>query len=259
MKKILTLILMLASLGFISTPSFAAEKTIRLAADFTYPPFNYKDEQGQPAGFDVEIANALCEEMKVQCEWVSQSWDGLIPALMSRKADAIMASMRITEERKRKILFTDKYYKTPARFMAHKNSNMTIDKESLKGKTIGVQIGTIHDRYVTDKYSDVAEIKRYVGQDEVFLDFEKERLDLVFGNTDQLQLAYLDKPQGGSAELVGEAITDPAYIGEGTAIALRKQDKALAKQFNQAIASIRADGTYDKIAQKYFDFDIYGD
>lgn len=258
MKKLLTLVTLCSAVIF-SANTFAAGKTVRLAADFTYPPFNYKDENGNPAGFDVEIADALCQEMDVKCEWVSQSWDGLIPALMSRKADAIMASMRITEDRKRKILFTDKYYQTPARFMAHKDADIDVNKEDFKGKTIGVQIGTIHDRYVTDKYSDVATIKRYVGQDEVFLDFEKGRLDLVFGNTDQLQLAYIDKPQGKDAKLIGEAVTDAAYIGQGTAIGLRKQDKALAQQFNQAIAAIRANGTYDKISQKYFSFDIYGD
>lgn len=256
MKKIITLIALLTAT--FSTTSFAAQKPLRLVADFTYPPFNYKDEKGQPAGFDIEIGNALCQEMNRECEWVSQSWDGLIPALLSRKADAILASMRATEERKRKILFTNKYYQTTASFMIHQDENIEISKEGFKGKTIGVQIGTIHDRYVTDTYGDVANIKRYTGQDEVFLDFDKGTVDIVFGNTDQLQLAYLDKANGKNGKLAGDPVTDVPYLSQGMAIGLRMQDKQLAQDFNQAIDAIRADGTYDKIADKYFTFDIYG-
>ena len=170
----------------------------------------------------------------------------------------IMASMRITEERKNKILFTDKYYQTPAVFVAAKSAKFDIDKQGLDGKTIGVQQGTIHDRYVTDKFGDVANIKRYTGQDEVYLDLQNGRLDLTFGNSDQLSLAFLDKKEGEGFEFKGKAVTDKAYIGEGTALALRKQDSTLAKQFNAAIEEIRANGTYDKIAAKYFTFDIYG-
>ncbi|WP_412177947.1 ABC transporter substrate-binding protein [Photobacterium galatheae] len=237
----------------------AADRPVRLASDFTYPPFNYKDEQGTPKGFDIEIADALCQEAKLKCVWVAQSWDGLIPSLLARKSDAIMASMRITEERKKRVLFTEKYYQTPARFVARNNAGISIDKAGLDGKRIGVQLGTIHDRYVTDMYGDVAKIQRYTGQDEVYLDLASGRLDAAFGNSDQLALAFLDKERGKGFEFVGAAVTDKAYIGEGTALALRKTDKALAEKFNQAIQKIRENGTYDRIASKYFNFDIYGE
>ncbi|MFA0568952.1 ABC transporter substrate-binding protein [Vibrio gallaecicus] len=233
-------------------------KEVRLASDFTYPPFNYKNSEGTPVGFDIEIADALCKQASLECTWVAQSWDSLIPSLLARKSDVIMASMRITEERKRKVLFTNKYYQTPAVFVASKNASFEIDKSGLDGKTIGVQQGTIHDRYVTDKFGKVANIKRYTGQDEVYLDLQNGRLDATFGNSDQLSLAFLDKKEGAGFEFKGKAVTDKAYIGEGTALALRLQDKKLAKQFNQAIEEIRANGTYDKIAAKYFTFDIYG-
>lgn len=249
-------------LGFAIASLFcgvAVAKEVRLASDFTYPPFNYKNAEGLPVGFDIEIADALCKQAKLECTWVSQGWDALIPSLMARKSDVIMASMRITEDRKKKVLFTDKYYQTPARFVTSKTADFTIDKTGLAGKTIGVQQGTIHDRYVTDVFGDVANIKRYSGQDEVYLDMQNGRLDATFGNADQLSLAFLDKPEGQSFTFKGVAVTDKAYIGEGTALALRKQDKALANKFNQAIKAIRANGTYDKIAAKYFDFDIYGE
>ena len=234
-------------------------KVVRLSSDFTYPPFNYKNSDGKPVGFDIEIADALCAEAKLTCEWVTQSWDGLIPGLLSRKSDVIMASMRITEERKKRILFTDKYYQTPASFVAKKEASFTIDKAGLKGKTIGVQIGTIHDNYVTKVYGDVAEIKRYAGQDEVYIDLANGRLDTAFANSDQLVLAFLEKDHGTGFALKGALVTDKAYVGEGTALALRKQDKALAEKFNKAIAAIRKNGTYEKIASSYFTFDIYGE
>ncbi|GAM55548.1 lysine-arginine-ornithine-binding periplasmic protein precursor [Vibrio ishigakensis] len=167
--------------------------------------------------------------------------------------------MRITEERKQRILFTDKYYQTPARFVAQANADFAMDAEGLKGKVIGLQQGTIHDRYVTDKFGKIADIKRYNGQDEVYIDMQNGRLDVTFGNADQLELAFLGKDIGKGFEFKGEAVTDKAYIGEGTALALRKQDKELAEKFNQAIEKIRANGTYDKIAAKYFNFDIYGE
>ncbi|MBD0785960.1 ABC transporter substrate-binding protein [Vibrio sp. Y2-5] len=239
--------------------SAAFAKEVRLASDFTYPPFNYKNADGTPVGFDIEIADALCAQAKLECTWVSQSWDALIPSLLARKSDVIMASMRITDDRKKKVLFTNKYYQTPARFVAAKNADFTIDQAGMKDKVIGVQQGTIHDRYVTDKFGAVAEIKRYTGQDEVYIDMQNGRLDATFGNADQLSLAFLDKAEGKSFEFKGQAVTDKAYIGEGTALALRKQDQKLAEKFNQAIVEIRQNGTYDKIAAKYFSFDIYGE
>jgi arginine/ornithine transport system substrate-binding protein len=256
MKKLLLAITFAASLG---ATAMVQAKEVRLASDFTYPPFNYKNADGKPVGFDIEIADALCAEAKIECTWVSQGWDALIPSLLARKSDVIMASMRITEERKQRILFTNKYYQTPARFVANQSISVTTDKAGLTGKTIGVQQGTIHDRYVTDMFGDVATIKRYTGQDEVYIDMNNGRLDVTFGNADQLMLAFLDKEIGQGFEFKGEAVTDKAYIGEGTALALRKQDQELAEKFNKAIEVIRANGTYDKIAAKYFNFDIYGE
>ena len=258
MKSLSIAAIILSSI-LISPLQAKESKVVRLSSDFTYPPFNYKNSDGKPVGFDIEIADALCAEAKLTCEWVTQSWDGLIPGLLSRKSDVIMASMRITEERKKRILFTDKYYQTPASFVAKKGSSFTINKAGLKGKKIGVQVGTIHDNYVTKVYGDVAEIKRYTGQDEVYIDLANGRLDTAFANSDQLVLAFLEKERGANFALKGALVTDKAYVGEGTALALRKQDKALAEKFNKAIAAIRKNGTYEKIASSYFTFDIYGE
>jgi len=257
MKSLRIAAIVLSSM-FIAPLQAAESKPVRLSSDFTYPPFNYKDNTGKPVGFDIEIADALCVQAKLKCEWVTLAWDGLIPGLLSRKSDVIMASMRITEDRKKRVLFTDKYYQTPASFVAAKNADFNIDKAGLTGKVIGVQVGTIHDNYVTDMYGDVADIKRYTGQDQVYIDLANGRLDTAFANSDQLVLAFLEKETGTNFALKGKLVTDKAYVGEGTALALRKQDKKLAGKFNAAIAEIRKNGTYDKIASKYFSFDIYG-
>jgi len=259
MMKSLPLAAILLSSLLISPLQAESAKPVRLSSDFTYPPFNYKNSEGKPVGFDIEIADALCTEAKLQCEWVTIGWDGLIPGLLSRKSDVIMASMRITEERKKRVSFTNKYYQTPASFVASKEADFSIDKAGLTGKIIGVQLGTIHDNYVTELYGDVAEIKRYSGQDQVYLDLYNHRLDAAFGNSDQLVLAFLEKERGQTFALVGDLVTDKAYVGEGTALALRKQDKALTEKFNHAITEIRKNGIYDKIAAKYFSFDIYGE
>ena len=257
MKSLRIAAIVLSSI-FIAPLQAAESKPVRLSSDFTYPPFNYKDNTGKPVGFDIEIADALCAQAELKCEWVTLAWDGLIPGLMSRKSDVIMASMRITEDRKKRVLFTDKYYQTPASFVVAKNADFNIDKAGLTGKVIGVQVGTIHDNYVTDMYGEVADIKRYTGQDQVYIDLANGRLDTAFANSDQLVLAFLEKEAGSNFALKGKLVTDKAYVGEGTALALRKQDKKLAEKFNAAIAEIRKNGTYDKIASKYFSFDIYG-
>lgn len=255
MKKIITVLGLTATC--LSASLFA--ETVKLGSDFTYPPFNYKNEQQVPVGFDIEIADALCAEAKLDCEWVTMGWDGLIPGLMSRKIDVIMASMRITEEREKRVLFTDRYYKTPAQFAGRSNRSFDISPEGLKGLNIGVQRGTIHDAYISDTFGKAVNILRYDGQSEVYMELVSDRLDLVFANSDQLALSFLNTEDGKDFEFVGKPVTDEAYIGKGTALALRKRDKDLADKFNAAIAAIRANGTYDKIAAKYFNFDIYGE
>ncbi len=231
---------------------------IRIATEGAYPPFNEVGPDGQLKGFDVDIAKALCAEMHAQCTIVKQEWDGMIPALLARKFDAIVASMSITEERKKKVAFTEKYYQTPAKFVEKKGADIAITPEGLKGKRIGVQRETIHDRYATDNYGNIATIVRYGTQDEANLDMVAGRLDLLLANSVALQGGFLDTPAGKDFEFVGPNLTDPKWFGEGAGIAVRKQDNDLRLALNKAIEAIRKNGTYDKIAAKYFNFDIYG-
>lgn len=231
---------------------------VRIGVEGAYPPFSFVTPEGELQGFDIDIAKALCEEMKVECTLVQQDWDGIIPGLLARKYDAIIASMSITEERKRTVDFTNKYYQTPARFVARKGAGIEVSKEGLAGKKVGVQRATIHDNFLTDNFGDVVEIVRYGTQEEANLDLIAGRVDLLLADSIALRDGLLNTEKGADFEFVGPSYTDPKWFGEGAGIAVRKGDTELKEMFNQAIDAIRANGTYDRIARKYFEFDVYG-
>ena len=239
----------------LAAPAQAADapQKIRIATEGAYPPFNFKAPDGTLQGFDVDIANAVCAEAHLECTIVAQDWDGIIPGLLAKKYDAIVASMAITEERKKKVDFTDKYYQMPARFVAKKGAGFTVSPDGLKGRTIGAQRATIHAKYLLDNYAGTADVKTYDTQENVNLDLTAGRLDLMLASSAVILGSFLDKPEGKDFELVGPDL----QLGAGTAIAVRQGDDALRQTFNKAIAAIRADGTYQKINAKYFDFSIY--
>ena len=232
-------------------------KKIRIGVEGAYPPFSEVGTDGKLKGFDIDIAMALCAEMQAECSLVQQEWDGIIPALQSRKFDAIVASMAITEERLKVVNFTNKYYNTPSRLVAKTGTTLQPTPEGLKGKRIGVQRSTIQDRFVTATFTG-SEIVRYAKADEVYLDLAAGRVDVVFSDTLAVDGGFLKKPQGKGFAFFGPAFDDPKFFGTGSGIAVRKADTALQQKFNAAIAAIRANGTYKKLNDKYFDFDVYG-
>lgn len=188
----------------------------------------------------------------------------MIPALMSRKFDAIVASMSITDERKAKVDFTDKYYASPLALIAKKGSPLQPDLATLKGKKIGVQRGTVSDNFATRYWDGKGpEIIRYAKQDEAYLDLRSGRMDAAFADYLEAYGGFLTKPEGEGYDVAGERLfgktaEEKAVIGEGIGIAVRKRDKALTEQLNKALAAIRANGKYDEIQKRYFPMDIYG-
>ena len=233
-------------------------KKVRIGVEGAYPPFSYVTPEGELAGFDIDIAKALVEAMGAEVVLVAQDWDGIIPALLAKKYDAIIASMSITEERKKKVAFSDKYYQTPAKFICKKGVMAEFSKENIKGKKVGVQRATIHDRYLTDNYGNDVEIKRYGSQDEAYLDLTAGRVDMLLADSVALSDGFLKKPEGADYQFIGPDLSDPKWFGEGAGIAIRKDDTDLVEKFNAAIKQIRSDGTYKKIQDKYFDFNVYG-
>ncbi|WP_260258697.1 ABC transporter substrate-binding protein [Vibrio intestinalis] len=231
-------------------------KTVRFGIEGAYPPFSWTEADGSLKGFDVDMANALCKEMEVKCKIVPQDWDGIIPSLLARKYDAIIAAMSITEERKKKIDFTGKYALIPNKFIAKKDAGLNFD--NLDGVKIGVQRATTHDKYLTDNY-DKVEIVRYGSFDEAYLDLASGRIAAVLGDASALEEGVLNKDGGEGYEFVGPSLTDPKWFGEGFGIAVRKQDKDLTAKLDAAILSLREKGVYQEIAAKYFNYDVYGE
>ncbi|MDX1432865.1 MAG: ABC transporter substrate-binding protein [Gammaproteobacteria bacterium] len=259
MKKLFLSSLVVVMLSLASGMAGAKEwKKVRIGVEGAYPPFSSVTPEGKLVGFDIDIAMALCEQMKVECELVQQDWDGIIPALLARKYDAIIASMSITEERKEKVNFTNKYYNTPAKFARKKGSNVDISKDGLKGKAVAVQRATTHDNFISAEFGNDVSIKRYATQDEAYMDAVAGRVDLLLADSVAMMDGFLNTENGKDWEFVGPDFNDPKYFGEGAGIAVRKQDTELLEMLNKALAEIRANGTYQKINAKYFDFDVYG-
>lgn len=225
-------------------------RNLRIAFDVPYEPFEYRDENGNLTGFEVDLAKAMCEEMNANCELVVQAWDGMIPGLLARKFDAIMSSMSITPERAERVLFSEPYYITPGGWFARNDFDTDVtDKAAMKGKTVGVQRGTTMDTFVTEELGNVVTVKRYTTADDMVLDLEGQRLDVVF----------LDYPVGEQTLMNRDGfkeVGEPVKLGNGVGVAMRKRDKDLAEEINAALETLKNDGTYDAIMEKYFSYDI---
>jgi arginine/ornithine transport system substrate-binding protein len=235
-------------------------KPLRIGIEAAYPPFAFKTPDGQIAGFDYDIGQALCEEMQVKCQWIEQEFDGLIPALKVRKFDAVLSSMSITEDRKKSVDFTGKYYATPAKLAMKAGAELNDPLIDLKGKKVGVQRSSVYDRYATDVFAPAGvEVVRYSSQNEIFLDMQSGRLDATLADSVNIDDGFLKTDAGKGFAFVGPDFTDVKYFGEGQGIAVRKGDKALADKISAAILAIRANGKYKEVQGKYFAFDVYGE
>lgn len=242
-------------------PVAAAPAELTVAIDPTYEPFTFKTADGQPTGFDVDIANALCEQIKRKCVFVEQVWDGMIPGLNAKKYDVIISSMSATDERKMEIDFSDKYYQTPSRVVLKKGTKFT-DPASIKGKKIGVLKGSTQEKYAMDNLKPAGVVvSSYEAQDQVYLDIKAGRIDGTVADFLEVTGGFLSKPEGAKYELVGPVLSDVKYFA-GAAVALRKGEDKLKGELNEAIKTIRANGTYKTINDKYFakyNIDVYGE
>ncbi|MGL4315492.1 MAG: ABC transporter substrate-binding protein [Pseudomonas sp.] len=238
----------------------ADEKPLRIGIEAAYPPFAFKQPDGSITGFDYDIGNALCAEMKVKCQWIEQEFDGLIPALKVRKFDAVLSSMSITEERLKSVDFTGKYYHTPAKLAMKAGTVLNDPLVDLKGKKVGVQRASIYDRYATEVFAPAGvEVVRYSSQNEIFLDMTSGRLDATLADVVNIDDGFLKTDAGKGFALVGPDYTEEKYFGNGAGIAVRKGDKALADKISAAILAIRANGKYKEVQDKYFQFNVYGE
>ncbi len=248
------------TMGAIAMNTAQAEDKLKLtiASEGAYPPFNTLTPDGKLEGFDIDIAKALCDQMKAECTFVTQDWDGAIPALQAGKFDAFIASMSITDERKKQVDFSNKYYNTPPAVIAPKDSGIAgATKEALAGKTIGAQGSTTHLTYAEKTFTD-STVKSYPTAEEYFLDLTNGRIDAA---TDDIVVLkkFLNTPEGECCKVVGTIKPVDEIHGPGAGVAIKKGRPELVAKFNEAIAAIRANGEYKKINDKYFDFDAYGE
>ncbi len=254
--------------------SSANADSIRIGTEGAYPPWNAKDESGKLIGFEVELAKWLCIYMKADCTMVEQDWDGMIPGLIMRKYDAIMAGMSITDERMKTINFSQGYADEVASLAVMKGSSLegmdtpqSINlstggakaKKALKtltaalaGKTIGVQTATIHQNFLESGDVGSVKVRTYKTQDEVNLDLAAGRIDAALAAA----VAFTDyaEKSGKAVVLVGPTFSGGAF-GNGVGVGIRKDDTELLKKFNKAIKQARKSGKLSELAIKWFGFD----
>ncbi len=241
-----------AAAMFASVGEARADLKFGVAAE-PYPPFTSKDASGNWVGWEVDLMNAVCKAMNEKCEIVEVAWDGIIPSLTSKQIDVIWSSMSITDERKKTIDFTDMYYNTPTVIIGAKDGNKDISPAALKGKTIGVQVSTIHQNYVQKYFGEGSTIKTYQTQDEANNDLAAGRLDYVQADGSALD-AFLQTDQGKACcELKGQVPDDPEVLGQGVGGGVRKEDTALKEKLNAGIKAVAAEGGFKTITEKYPD------
>jgi len=234
-----------AVLATATLTAHAAEK-IRFASSATYPPFESLDSNNQVVGFDIDLAKALCEKMQADCTFTNNAFDSLIPSLKFRRFDAVISGMDITAERSKQVAFTQPYYANSAVVIA-RSKNFT-QQDQLAGKRIGMENGTTHQKYLLEKHPDVVAVA-YDSYQNAILDLKNNRLDGVFGDTAVVNQWLKTNPE---LHTVGEHITDPAYFGTGLGIAVRLDNHALLEKLNAALKAAKADGTLQRINDKWF-------
>ncbi|TKI03838.1 histidine ABC transporter substrate-binding protein HisJ [Martelella alba] len=259
MKKLVKVLPILFALASAGSVFAAVPKNIKIGTDPTYAPFESKDSSGKLVGFDIDLAKDLCKRIKAKCTFVESDFDALIPSLKAKKIDAIISSMSITEKRQQEIDFTDKLYAADARLIAKAGSNITPTVESLKGKHVGVLQGSTQEAYANANWQPKGiDVVAYQNQDQIYSDLTAGRLDAAFQDEVAGSEGFLKQPAGKGYAFAGPSVKDDKFFGVGTGMGLRKDETDLKNALNKAFADMRKDGTYNKLAKKYFDFDVYG-
>ncbi len=239
--------LILATVAMLALGSAAqAQETVRIATEGAYAPYNFLNDAGEPAGFEIDLGNAICAQAELSCEFIINDWDSIIPNLLAGNYDLIMAGMSITDERMETIDFTQNYFPPdPSRFVAAAGAG--IDISALEGKRIGVQGGTIQAAYAEENLSSNNTVVSFGTADQAMADMAAGNLDTIIADG-----AYLDPvvaASGGAIEFVGEDV----MIGNGIGAGIRKDETELKAKLDDALTALKADGTVDKLIAQWFD------
>ncbi len=275
MKKIL---IYLFSICIFGVASIANSQTIRIGTEGAYPPWNNLNSAGELEGAEIDFGNEACERMGVTCEWVTQDWDGIIPALLQGKYDIIIAGMSITEERKEKVNFTNGYMTDGARFavlkdsgladlniagMSKVNLNNAGGKEqaaigqliaAMDGKTVCVQSSTIHQNFLEKHMSGAVDVKLYQAVDDHNLDLAAGRCDAVLADVGSI-IDFMESDGGVDVAFTGPTFSGGVF-GDGVGGAVRKEDNDILDMWNAVISEMSKDGTTAEITKRWFGRDI---
>lgn len=246
-----------AGLAAAAAAGAQAPQRLRIGFAVGYAPFSEVGTDGQLKGFEVDLAQALCDRMGTQCTPVMLDFDGLVPALRARKIDAIMASMSITQERQQLIAFSSPYYFSPARMVMRSDAKLDVSPAGMKGRRIGVERGTAHERFLAEQFKD-SQVLRYTTQDQAFLDLKSGRLDATLVDVVIAQFGFLNKVDGRGFAFAGPDFgRDERYYGKGIGVGLRKAEAdTLGKKIDEALAALRSSGALKKLNDRYFSFDL---
>lgn len=238
----------LLSLALLASAGMAQADEVKFVTNAAYAPFEFVDENNEMQGFDIDLAKAICDVQKMDCSFHNQAFDSLIPSLKFRRYHAAIAAMDITPERAKQVDFSDIYYENSAVFVVPTDKFDNLD--ALQKETVGVQNGTSHQKYIQDKLEAGGMVARpYQSVQDALLDMGNGRINAVFADTAVVG-DWLAKNQGYA--VLGERITDDDYFGTGFGIAVTKGNQALLDQLNEGLGQLKANGTYDRLYQKYF-------
>jgi len=238
-------------------PDMKGLEKIRFVTDTDYPPFHYYDEVGALTGFNVDLAKATCEVLEVQCEINATNWSDLIPSLDKGEADAAIASIRITREALEEADFTSRYYATPARFVAGKESELKdIRPETVEGLKIGVAEGTGHEAYLKKFFPDAA-VASFDSAEDAQKALKDGAIDLIFGDGITLTFWLNGVTSNGCCEFRGGPYLDAKYFGEGVGIAVTKGNRKLAEILTYGLEQVHASGRYEELFLRYFPMSFF--
>ncbi|SEQ08264.1 amino acid ABC transporter substrate-binding protein, PAAT family [Devosia sp. YR412] len=242
MKKLILTAAALLALG----SATQAQETVRIATEGAYAPWNFLNDAGAPAGYEIDLGNAICEKAGLTCEFVINDWDSIIPNLLAGNYDLIMAGMSITDERRETIDFSQNYFPPdPSLFVAAAGAG--VDPQALEGKRVGVQGGTIQAAYAEANLAGANTIVAFTTADQAMADLAAGNLDTILADG-----AYLEPvvaASSGALEFVGEDV----LIGDGVGAGIRKDETELKTKFDDALTALKADGTVDKLIAQWFE------
>ncbi len=233
-------------------PDLSRLTLIRFMTETDYPPFNFTGPDGNPAGFNVDLARLICDEIKVTCTIQMRRFDTLVDAIASNRGDAIIASLSVTPDLRKRVDFSDLYYRTPARFVARRDGvSAMVRPETLDGKKVGVVAGSSHEAYLKAMFTG-AELHTYPNDEALRQALKQSEVELIFGDAISLAFWINGADSENCCAFSGGPFIESRYFGEGVGIAVKKGNDVLRQALNWALFRIWEKGRYTDLWLRYF-------